>query len=223
MRAVIGRRRVPVSASMRARMPRRMFTSSRSRPARANSRRSRGSSLRGRAGSRNRNAVSVRRACACSASMSSCVAGSNRGAARRASPSAATRISHAATCTAAARLSDAYAGFAAIVATRRAARELVVGQSRHLACRRRARLRRRRACRSPRPPRARSGSTSPGELARPRRKSDRQRAFPRAPPRASPRRARASRTAVAPDASAVASASGKRAGATSDESRQCPS
>ena len=50
--------------SMRARMPRRMFTSSRSSPARPNRRRSRGSRRFGCAGSRKRIAVSVRRACA---------------------------------------------------------------------------------------------------------------------------------------------------------------
>src|SRR4030095_13909468 len=103
---IAGRRRAAVAAaerlfvhgflramswSIRATMPRKMLTSSFSRPARANRRRSRGRSFFGISGFRMRIATSVRSPCAYNASISSVVAGANRGARHTCPSVAATR------------------------------------------------------------------------------------------------------------------------------------
>ncbi len=124
-----------ISWSTRARMPRRMLTSSFSSAARANSRRSRGIRRRGISRYRKHIATSMRSACSCNPSISSCARQREvkAPAAQVASPWARPHASYAATCTAAARPSDANPGLAGMIAaTGDAAGEVVVREAGHL-------------------------------------------------------------------------------------------
>ena len=118
---------------MRARMPRRMLTSSFSRPrAREQAPQPRQQALR----HARVEEIAARPACARRARTAPRSRPASRarmrGARHTSPPSAATRSSYAATCTAAARLSDANAGFGGNRRDELAARELGVRESRHL-------------------------------------------------------------------------------------------
>ena len=191
-----------------------MLTSSFSSAARAKSRRSRGSRRFGIRGSRKRIAASVAVPCAYSASISSTVAGCEP---RRAPDVAAGRGEPQLVGDDLHRGREIERRVVGVRGNRRddaATRELGVGQPRHLgaeherdvAVRRvRDRLGARPRARPARGPRIRAAAPK----ARWRRRSR------RALRRASRRRVAPSSTTVAPDASATASGSGKRRGATS--------
>ena len=102
------------------------------------------------------------------------VAGANFGARHTAPPVAATRSSYAATCTAAARLSDAYSGFAGIVATS-AQRASSSFERPDISLPKTSATSPRGACRDRLLRGVAEGEHAPREFARPGREADRQR------------------------------------------------